>query len=100
MGKEKADKEIRIFADGNVELDDCPVSKSHNDKVRWVSDTGPWTITFDKQNQAFNDAVFSIGDANGGHSRWSDNIIGNEGQTCKYTVSGPGGAVDPNIIIK
>lgn len=99
MANEKADKEIRIFANGTVELDNCPVSKVHNDKVRWVSDSGPWTITFDAQNQAFNDLRFEI-KGNGGKSDWSRDVVGSVGQTCKYTVSGPGGTVDPNIIIR
>jgi len=96
---EKADKEIRILADGNVDLDNCPVSKAHNDKVRWVSDTGPWTIKFEKE-QAFDDKEFHIDDAKGGKSKWSRNVVGTVGQTCKYTVSGPAGTVDPNIIIR
>ena len=95
---EKADKEIRILDTGNVELDPCPVSKAHNDRVRWVSDVGPWTITF--QNAPFTPNTFTIAGSNGGKSGWSGNITGDVGKSYKYTVSGRGKTVDPNIIVK
>lgn len=94
----QADKEIRILSDGQVELDNCPVSKQHNDKVRWVSETGPWTISF-PENPFSRPATFSIGDK-GGKSDWSRDVTGDVNRLYKYKVSGPGGTIDPNIIVK
>jgi hypothetical protein len=95
-GGPPANKEIRILQDGNVDLDDCPVSKKGKDKVRWVSEYGPWTVTF-ADNPFDGPGTFKV--AAGKKSNWSDDAIGAE-RTCKYTVTGNGIVVDPNIIVK
>jgi len=98
-----AHKDVRIeIINGRitVEIPDCPVSKGHGDIVRWVSDTGPWDIVF--ANSPFGTQTkFSI-PANGGKSlppTPAVPVTQPDGQY-KYSVTGPSGTLDPNIIVK
>ena len=96
--KHSANKEVRILPSGNVEIEPCPLSKGANDKVRWVSETGPWAVTF--RTSPFEKVdTFRIGEG-GGKSAWSPKIKRAAWGRFKYTVTGLRRRVDPNIIIR
>lgn len=88
-------KDIRIDANGNVDLPNCPVSKKDLDEVRWASDYGPWHVEF--PNSPFAESDFYV--PAGKKSKWSGPALKSLG-TYPYRVVSKKVSADPNIIIR
>lgn len=94
--RKKADKEILVRDDGTTYPDPCNVVNDQ-DRVLWYSHSGPWDIKFKKS--PFSKSAFHI-KKGGGDTGWTSRGKGKKDEKFKYTVSGQGKSVDPDIIIK
>ena len=92
----RSDRYILVRDDGTTYPDQCHVFGGK--RVKWYSYTGPWTIRFGGKTP-FSKGKFSIAKG-GGESEWTSGAKGDIDEKFKYSVSGNGKAVDPDIIIK
>lgn len=91
------DRRILVREDGTTYPDRCHVYGSK--RVMWYSESGPWTMQFKGKHTPFSKTTFTIG-RGGGKTGWSSGAKGKKGEDFKYTVSGQGKTVDPDIIIR
>jgi len=88
---------VHIIDDsGHVNPDKVPIH-AHLEEVQWVADQHAATIVFTTQGTPFQDYAFYV--PTGGSVSSGDIKNGVVYGSYKYTVAGPNGGTDPEVII-